>query len=153
MGVARTGLSFALLVAFTLAVAFPARADDVIQVYPDTPQPTAENGLEMDETPSSWFVELTEPSTSDGGSAATVAASHDRFKVKHDLSVALAADPDRNAIEAYGVWAEKSMYGRKYMGVERSTFLIGRDGRIARQWRKVKVKGHVEEVLEAARAL
>src|SRR5437868_7686041 len=52
------------------------------------------------------------------------AASHDRFKVKHDLSVALAADPDRNAIEAYGVWAEKSMYGRKYMGVERSTFLI-----------------------------
>jgi len=80
LGVARTGLSFALLVVFTLAVAFPARADDVIQVYPDTPQPTAENGLETDETPSSWFVELTEPSTSDGGSAATVAASHDSFK-------------------------------------------------------------------------
>jgi peroxiredoxin Q/BCP len=80
-------------------------------------------------------------------------ASHDRFKAKHDLSVALAADPDRRVIEAYGVWAEKNMYGRKYMGVERATFLIGRDGRISRQWRKVKVKGHVEEVLAAARAL
>ena len=81
------------------------------------------------------------------------ADSHDRFKAKHDLSVALAADPDRRAIEAYGVWAEKNMYGRKYMGVERATFLIDREGRIARQWRKVRVKGHVEDVLATARAL
>lgn len=80
-------------------------------------------------------------------------ASHDKFKKKHDLGITLAADPDRKAIEPFGVWAEKSMYGRKYMGVERATFLIGRDGRIAREWRKVKVPGHVEEVLEAAKAL
>jgi thioredoxin-dependent peroxiredoxin len=81
------------------------------------------------------------------------ADSHDRFKAKHDLAVALAADPEKSAINAYGVWVEKNMYGRKYMGVERATFLIGRDGRVARAWRKVKVKGHVEEVLAAAQAL
>jgi peroxiredoxin Q/BCP len=81
------------------------------------------------------------------------AASHDKFKRKHDLKIALAADPGRSAIEAYGVWKEKSMYGRKYFGVERSTFLIRPDGRIARIWRKVKVPGHAEEVLAAAKAL
>jgi thioredoxin-dependent peroxiredoxin len=81
------------------------------------------------------------------------AASHDKFKKKHGLAVALAADPERAAIEAYGVWKEKSMYGRKYFGVERSTFLIDRDGRVAKVWRKVKVPGHAEEVLAAAKAL
>ena len=81
------------------------------------------------------------------------AASHDKFKTKHKLGVALAADPERSTIEAYGVWKEKSMYGRKYFGVERSTFLIDREGRIAKIWRKVKVPGHAEEVLAAARAL
>ncbi len=81
------------------------------------------------------------------------AASHDKFKTKHQLSVALGADPGRTAIEAYGVWKEKSMYGRKYFGVERSTFLIGRDGRIARIWRKVKVPKHAEAVLAAVKAL
>ena len=81
------------------------------------------------------------------------AASHDKFKTKHDLGVALAADPARSTIEAYGVWKEKSMYGRKYFGVERSTFLIDREGRIAKIWRKVKVPGHPEEVLAAAKAL
>jgi peroxiredoxin Q/BCP len=80
-------------------------------------------------------------------------ASHDKFKSKHDLSVILAADPDRTAIEAYGVWVEKQMYGRKYMGVERATFLVGSDGRIAKAWHKVKVKGHVEAVLAAAQSL
>jgi peroxiredoxin Q/BCP len=79
--------------------------------------------------------------------------SHDKFKAKHGLGITLAADPEKAAIEAYGVWAEKSMYGRKYMGVERSTFLIDADGRIAREWRKLKVPGHVEEVLEAAKSL
>jgi len=81
------------------------------------------------------------------------ATSHEKFKKKHDLTVALAADPERAAIEAYGVWKEKSMYGRKYFGVERSTFLIDRRGRIAKIWRKVKVPGHAEEVLAAAKAL
>ena len=80
-------------------------------------------------------------------------ASHDRFKAKHGLDLALASDPERTALGAYGVWVEKSMYGRKYMGVERTTFLIGPDGRIARIWRKVKVPGHAADVLEAARAL
>jgi peroxiredoxin Q/BCP len=81
------------------------------------------------------------------------AASHDKFKAKHGLAVALAADPERSAIEAYGVWKEKSMYGRKYFGVERTTFLIGRDGQVAKVWRKVKVPKHAEEVLAAVKAL
>ena len=79
--------------------------------------------------------------------------SHDKFRRKHGLAVRLAADEDKKAVNAYGVWVEKSMYGRKYMGVERSTFLIDGGGRIARSWRKVKVPGHAEEVLAAARAL
>lgn len=78
---------------------------------------------------------------------------HDKFKSKYDLAIDLAADEERKVIEAYNLWVEKSMYGRKYMGVERATFLIARDGRIAQIWRKVRVKGHAEEVLEAARAL
>jgi peroxiredoxin Q/BCP len=81
------------------------------------------------------------------------AKKHDKFKAKHGLSIDLVADEERKAIEAYGVWAEKSMYGRKYMGVERTTFLIDRDGKIARIWPKVKVPGHAAEVLAAVRAL
>jgi peroxiredoxin Q/BCP len=81
------------------------------------------------------------------------AESHAKFRAKYDLAVDLAADPERKAIEAYGVWVEKSMYGRKYMGVDRSTFLIDAKGKIARVWRKVKVPGHAEEVLAAAKAL
>ena len=80
-------------------------------------------------------------------------ASHQKFRKKYDLAVRLAADADKTVVTAYGVWVEKSMYGRKYMGVERSTFLIDRQGRIARSWRKVKVPGHAEEVLAAAREL
>jgi thioredoxin-dependent peroxiredoxin len=80
-------------------------------------------------------------------------ASHDKFKAKHNLAVTLAADPERSAIDAYGVWKEKSMYGRKYFGVERTTFLVSRGGRIARIWRKVKVPKHAEEVLAAVKAL
>ncbi|MBI1239656.1 MAG: redoxin domain-containing protein [Alphaproteobacteria bacterium] len=79
--------------------------------------------------------------------------SHDKFKAKHDLTVTLASDPEGETIARYGAWVEKSMYGRKYMGIERSTFLIDPKGRIARIWRKVKVPGHVEAVLEAAKAL
>ena len=79
--------------------------------------------------------------------------SHDKFKKKYELQFALGADETKSMLEAYGVWREKSMYGRKYMGVERTTFLIGADGRIARVWRKVKVPGHAEEVLAAARAI
>lgn len=80
-------------------------------------------------------------------------ASHDKFKAKHELSFPLAADQETAVAGAYGVWKEKSMYGKKYMGVERSTFLIDKDGTIAKAWRKVKVPGHAEAVLDAARAL
>jgi peroxiredoxin Q/BCP len=80
-------------------------------------------------------------------------ASHAKFKKKHDLTVVLASDPEKLAIEAYGVWKEKSMYGRKYFGVERSTFLIDRTGRVSKVWRKVKVAGHAQEALEAAKAI
>lgn len=80
------------------------------------------------------------------------AGSHDKFKAKHKLGVTLAADVDRNVIERYGVWGEKTMYGRKLMGLIRSTFLIGEDGRILKVWRNVRVKGHVPAVLEAVKS-
>ncbi|SJZ57111.1 peroxiredoxin [Consotaella salsifontis] len=78
---------------------------------------------------------------------------HCRFRDKHSLAVSLLSDEDKSLIAAFGVWVEKSMYGRKYMGVERTTALIGKDGRIARLWPKVSVPGHGAEVLEAAREL
>lgn len=81
------------------------------------------------------------------------AVKHAKFKAKHALTVELVPDEQREIIEAYGVWVEKSLYGRRYMGVERATFLIARDGSIAGIWRKVKVKGHAEAVLEAVLAL
>lgn len=87
------------------------------------------------------------------GLSADSPASHDKFKKKHGLDFPLAADEDKAVLQAYGVWVEKSMYGRKYMGIERTTFLIDAHGRIARVWRKVRVPGHAEEVLEAAKAL
>jgi len=77
------------------------------------------------------------------------AAKHDKFIAKHELTVPLAADEEKTTLEAYGVWVEKSMYGRKYMGVERSTFLIDANGNIEKVWRKVKVPGHAEAVLQA----
>ncbi len=79
--------------------------------------------------------------------------AHDKFVAKHNLGVILASDEEKSVLEAYGVWQEKSMYGRKYMGVERSTFLIDGSGKIARVWRKVKVPGHAQAVLEAVQAV
>jgi peroxiredoxin Q/BCP len=79
--------------------------------------------------------------------------SHDKFCGKHGLAFPLASDEEKETLGRYGVWVEKSMYGRKYMGVERTTVLIDREGRIARIWPKVKVPGHAEEVWEAAAAL
>ncbi len=81
------------------------------------------------------------------------AVSKQKFRKKHDLAITLAADEDKNACEAYGVWVEKSMYGKKYMGVERSTFLVDKAGKIAMSWRKVKVPGHADDVLKAVKAL
>jgi len=79
--------------------------------------------------------------------------SHDKFRAKHNLVFDLASDENTSVLQAYGVWVEKSMYGRKYMGVERTTLLINGDGRVARIWNKVKVAGHAIEVLEATRTL
>jgi len=79
-------------------------------------------------------------------------ASHDKFKAKYDLDLTLGADVEGAVTEAYGVWVEKSMYGRQYMGIERATYLIGADGRIKAVWRKVKVPGHVAAVLAAVKS-
>jgi thioredoxin-dependent peroxiredoxin len=80
-------------------------------------------------------------------------ASHEKFRKKHKLKITLASDPDIKAAEDWGVWVEKSLYGRKYMGMERATFLVDAKGAIAEAWHKVKVPGHVEAVLAAARTL
>lgn len=87
------------------------------------------------------------------GASPDSAATHAKFKKKHGLDIALASDEAKAMLEAYGVWVEKSMYGRKYMGVERTTYLIDRAGLVAAVWSKVKVPGHAEAVLRAARAL
>ncbi len=79
--------------------------------------------------------------------------AHDKFVAKYELKVPLASDPEGTVIEAYGSWVEKTLYGRKYMGIDRSTFLIDGEGRIVRIWRKVRVGGHVDEVLAAVKAL
>ncbi|UTO27701.1 peroxiredoxin [Bartonella harrusi] len=78
---------------------------------------------------------------------------HDKFKAKHDLDIILVSDEEKTTLEAYGVWVEKSMYGRKYMGVERSTFLIDSTRKIVEEWRKVSVPGHADEVFAAAALL
>ena len=78
-------------------------------------------------------------------------AKHDKFIAKHELDVVLGSDEDGAMIENYGVWVEKNMYGRKYMGIERATYLIGPDGKILEIWRKVRVKDHVAKVLEAVK--
>ena len=87
------------------------------------------------------------------GVSADPVAKQDKFKAKHDLTIALGSDEFREMLKAYGVWAKKSMYGRSYMGILRNTYLIGPEGRIAQIWEKVKVPGHADEVLAAAKAL
>ena len=87
------------------------------------------------------------------GVSADPVAAQEKFKTKHNLKIGLASDETRKMLTDYGAWGEKSMYGRKFMGIIRKTFLIDGDGRIVRIWPKVKVAGHAEEVLEAARAL
>jgi thioredoxin-dependent peroxiredoxin len=87
------------------------------------------------------------------GVSADPVKAQDKFRDKHGLAIPLGSDETKDMLTAYGVWGEKSMYGRKFMGVRRTTFLIGRDGRIAKVWENVKVPGHAEAVLEAAAAL
>jgi peroxiredoxin Q/BCP len=122
----------------------------VLYFYPkaDTPGCTSEaiafNGLKR---------AFAKADTEIVGVSADPIKAQDKFRDKHGLNIALASDEEKNMLSAYGVWGEKSMYGRKFMGVRRTTLLIGRDGRIARVWENVKVPGHAEAVLEAAKAL
>jgi len=121
----------------------------VLYFYPraDTPGCTAE---------SIAFSALTAAFAKAGTAVLGVSAdpvkAQDAFKAKHRLTIALASDETHKMLDAYGVWGEKSMYGKTFMGITRTTFLIGKDGRIAQVWRKVKVEGHADEVLKAAQA-
>lgn len=87
------------------------------------------------------------------GASKDTAAKHDKFIAKHDLAVTLVSDAEGTMCEDYGVWIEKNMYGKTYMGIERATFLIDATGVVRQIWRKVKVPGHVEAVLDAVKAL
>jgi peroxiredoxin Q/BCP len=122
----------------------------VLYFYPkdDTPGCTAEACAFRDSLP-----DFSKLNTAVIGISRDSAASHDKFKTKYKLTFPLAADEDGKTCEAYGVWAEKSMYEKKYMGIERSTFLVDGKGVIRGVWRKVKVPDHVEEVLEAVKGL
>ena len=129
-------------------IAYPNGKAAIIYFYPkdDTPGCTTE-AIEF----SAAMNELSKLGVDVIGMSPDTAAKHDKFSNKHSLSIALAADVEKTALEAYGVWVEKSMYGKTYMGVERSTFLVDSDGKIVEVWRKVRVKGHVDAVVAAAR--
>lgn len=122
----------------------------VVFFYPkdDTPGCTVEN-----KDFSGLLPEFEAAETAVLGVSKDPPAKHAKFTAKHDLTVPLATDSDGGLSDALGVWGEKSLYGRLFMGMHRTTYLVDRDGRIARVWRKVKVKGHAAEVLEAAKAL
>jgi thioredoxin-dependent peroxiredoxin len=122
----------------------------VIYFYPkaDTPGCTQES-IDF----SALRTEFRKAGTDILGVSADPVAAQEKFKKKHDLAMALLSDETHNMLEAYGVWGKKSMYGKTFMGIIRTTFLIGPGGRIARIWPKVKVAGHAAEVLAAAKAL
>jgi peroxiredoxin Q/BCP len=122
----------------------------VIYFYPkaDTPGCTRES-IDF----SALRTEFARANTEILGVSADPVKAQDRFKAKHDLAIPLASDEQTTMLDAFGVWGEKSMYGKTFMGVSRTTFLLGRDGRIAHIWRRVKVDGHAREVLDAAKAL
>ena len=135
----------------------PIRASDyrgrklVVFFYPkdDTPGCTVEN-IDF----SAMAGDFAKADTALLGVSKDPPARHAKFAAKHSLTAPLASDAIENGLaDALGIWTMKSLYGRKFLGMERTTYLVGRDGRIARVWRKVKVKGHAAEVLEAARAL
>lgn len=122
----------------------------ILYFYPkdDTPGCTAESCDFRDN-----FAALKRAGAQVVGISRDSVKKHDKFKAKYDLPFPLASDEEGTVCEQYGVWIEKSMYGKKYMGIERSTFLIGADGKIAQIWRKVSVTGHVDEVKKAVAAL
>ena len=122
----------------------------VLYFYPkdDTPGCTKE-GIEF----SALIEDFEKADTVVVGVSRDTVKKHEKFRDKHGLKVALISDEDGQITESYGVWVEKSMYGKKYMGIERTTFLIDTTGKIAQAWRKVKVPGHAEEVLETTKKL
>ena len=122
----------------------------VVYFYPkdDTPGCTKEA---IDFT--AHLEEFTKHDTVIIGVSADSLKQHKKFSEKHSLNVILASDEDKKTCEDYGVWVEKSMYGKKYMGIERSTFLINSEGKLVQEWRKVKVTGHAKEVLEVAKTI
>jgi peroxiredoxin Q/BCP len=130
-------------------ISIPSRAPMVVYFYPkdDTPGCTTE---------AKDFTDTTQQFSDLGvaivGISPDTLAKHEKFIAKHDLSIQLASDEGQTAAGAFGVWVEKKMYGKTYMGVERSTFLIDADGVVAKEWRKVRVTGHVDEVLETVKA-
>ncbi|MGY6697624.1 MAG: thioredoxin-dependent thiol peroxidase [Roseinatronobacter sp.] len=132
----------------TLSALRPSKV--VVYFYPrdDTPGCTTE-ALEF----TSLIAEFDAADTKVIGISKDTVAKHDKFVSKHALGVILASDHESDVCENYGVWVEKSMYGKTSMGIERATFLVDSEGRLAKVWRKVKAKGHAAEVLEAARAL
>ena len=131
----------------TVSLAAQAGKPFVLYFYPkaDTPGCTKEAQAFHDEAPASGIDVI--------GVSKDAIKAVDRFAEKYSLSFPLAYDPTGTTVEAYGAWVEKSMYGKSYMGIDRSTILVGPDGRIARIWRKVKVPGHAAEVLKAAQTL
>ena len=131
----------------TLSALKPAKV--VLYFYPrdDTPGCTTE-ALEF----TAAIAEFEAAGAKVIGISKDTVTKHDKFIAKHDLGVILASDAEGDVCERYGVWVEKSMYGKTSMGIERATFLVDADGRIAQVWRKVKAAGHAAEVLEAVRA-
>ncbi len=132
----------------TLAALKPSKV--VLYFYPrdDTPGCTTE-ALEF----TALIAEFEAAGAKVIGISKDTVAKHDKFITKHDLGVILASDADSDVCERYGVWVEKNMYGKTSMGIERASFLVGGEGRVAQVWRKVKVAGHAAEVLDAVRAL
>jgi len=144
------------------AFSLPGNGGEQIELSAFSGQPVVIYFYPKDDTPGCTkeaigFSEAIEAFSAAGATVIGVSkdtvAKHDKFIAKHELKVKLASDEEGAMIEAYGVWVEKNMYGRKYMGIERATYLVGRDGAIAQIWRKVKVPGHVDAVLEAVQAL
>ena len=144
------------------AISLPRDGGDMVSLADFAGKPVVLYFYPRDDTPGCTkeaigFTEMGDDFAAAGATVLGVSkdtvAKHEKFRAKHDLGVALLSDAEGDVCERYGVWVEKNMYGKKSMGIERATFLIGSDGNIARVWRKVKVPGHVEEVLDAVRAL
>ena len=142
--------------------ALPTDGDDIFSLSNNLEHPLVLFFYPKDDTPGCTreAVEFTEklPKFQElgvkvAGISPDPATKHGKFRNKHGLKVTLISDEEKSVLEAYGVWVEKSMYGRKYMGVERTTLLINTDGTVASAWHKVKVAGHVEEVLNTAKEL